>query len=82
MFKISTGQKINLEAKLRKAREASERNRLCVVLGHDEGLSIDELAKALRLSHATVCNYLKDYESEQKTKNDPKGGGQLKLAQE
>jgi transposase len=82
MFRISPDQKANLEAKLKRAREASERNRLCVVLGHDEGLSIDELAKALRLSHATVCNYLKDYESEQKTDHDPKGGGQLKLSQE
>jgi transposase len=82
MLKIPTDQKVNLEAKLKKAREASERNRLCVVLGHDEGLSIDELAKALRLSHATICNYLKDYESEQKTDHDPKGGGRLKLSQE
>ena len=82
MFKIPADQKINLESKLKKAREASERNRLCVVLGHDEGLSIDELAKALRLSHATICNYLKDYKSEQKTDHDPKGGGQSKLSQE
>jgi len=82
MFKIPAAQKVHLESKLKKAREASERNRLCVVLGHDEGLSIDELAKALRLSHATVCNYLKDYESGQKTDHDPKGGGRLKLFQE
>lgn len=82
MFKISTDQKVNLEAKLKKAREASERNRLCVILGHDDGLTIDELAKALRLSHATVCNYLKDYGSGQKTDHDPKGGGRLKLSEE
>jgi len=82
MFRISPGQKASLETKLKKAREASERNRLCVVLGHDEGLSIEELAKALRVSHATVCNYLKDYESEQKTDHDPKGGGRFKLSQE
>lgn len=82
MLRISPGQKANLEAKLKRAHEASERNRLCVVLGHDDGLSIDELAKALRVSHATVCNYLKDYESEQKTDHDPKGGGRLKLSKE
>jgi len=82
MFKLSPDQKAILEAKLRKAREASDRNRLCVVLGHDEGSSTAELAKVLRLSHATVCNYLKDYESEQKTAHDSKGGGQFKLSQE
>lgn len=82
MFRISPCQKASLEAKLKKAREASERNRLCVILGHDEGLSIDDLAKALRISHSTVCNYLKDYESEQKTNHDHKGGGQTKLSQE
>lgn len=82
MFRISPSEKASLEAKLKKAREASERNRLCVILGHDEGLSIDALAKAFRISHATVCNYLKDYELEQKIDHDPKGGGRLKLSPE
>jgi len=74
MLKLTANQRIILETGLKKAREASERNRLCVILGHDDGLSIDQLAKALRISHATVCNYLKDYDSEQKTKNDSRGG--------
>lgn len=81
MPKISVDQKNMLEIQLRKAREASERNRLCVILGHDDGLSIEELAKALRISHATVCNYLKDFDSQQKTSPDPRGGSESKLTE-
>jgi transposase len=79
MLKLTVDQKNILESKLRKAREASERNRLCVILGHDEGLTIDELSQALRISRATVCNYLKDFFSEQKTKNNFRGGAEPKL---
>ena len=82
MIKLTASQKISLEAGLKKAREASERNRFCVILGHDDGLTISELAMALRLSPATICNYLKDYESEQKTKHDPKGGTKSKLTED
>jgi transposase len=82
MIKLTASQKILLETELRKAREASERNRLCVILSHDDGLSIEELSKALRLSRATICAYLNDYDSEQKTKNDSRGGTQSKLDQE
>lgn len=82
MMKLTQVQKEDLESKLKKAREASERNRLCIILGHDEGLSIDQLAKAFRLSRATICNYLKDYKNEEKTQNELRGGRESKLNQE
>jgi transposase len=82
MKKLTSDQKRNLETILRKAKDVTERNRLCVILGHDEGHSIEELAEILRLSHSTVCNYLKDYDSDEKTKNDPQGGSNTKLTQE
>lgn len=82
MFKLTINQRIDLEIELKKAREASERNRLCVILGHDDGLSIEALSKALRISHATVCNYLKDFVSGCKTKNDLRGGAESKLIDE
>lgn len=81
MNKLTVEQKRTFEIGLRKTRDVAERNRLCVILGHDEGLTIEELSRALRLSHSTICNYLKDYDSEQKTKNDPKGGSTPKLTQ-
>ena len=58
MQKLTIDKKRVLEAEVRKAHNIAERNRLCVILGHDEGLTVEELAKALRISHATVCNYL------------------------
>lgn len=82
MIFLTVDQKAVLEKQLRKAREISERNRLCVILGHNEGLSIDDLARALRLSRATVCSYLVDFDSQQKTKNDPRGGLDPKLTDE
>jgi transposase len=82
MFKLTVDQKNILESKLRMAREASERNRLCVILGHDDGRTIEELAKVLRISHATVCNYLRDFTSGQKAKNDQRGGAEPKLTSE
>jgi transposase len=82
MLKLTVDQKSILETRLRKARDASERNRLCVILGHHDGLTIKALAKALRISHATVCNYLRDFETDQKTKNDPRGGAESKLTKE
>lgn len=82
MFKLTHDQKNTLEQQLRKARDVSERNRICVVLGHAEGWTIEELSKVLRVSHATVYNYLKDFDSNEKTKNDPRGGSESKLSEE
>jgi transposase len=82
MLKLTVEQKHILELDLRKAREASERNRLCVILGHNDGLSIAELGKVLRLSHATICGYLEDFDRNQKSKHDPRGGSASKLTEE
>jgi len=82
MFKLTADQKASLEAQLKKAREASERNRLCVILGFDDGHSIDDLAKVLRLNRATVYNYLQDFTSTHKTNHDARGGTNAKLSEE
>ena len=80
MTNLTNDQKIALEFQLKRARDVSERNRLCVILGHNEGLSVEVLAKALRLSHSTVCAYLNDFDSTQKTQHAPKGGTDPKLS--
>ncbi len=67
---------------LNQSRQASERNRLCVVLGYNEGLSVEELSKTLRLSPSTIYNYLNDYIASQKTQNTPKVGAESKLNKE
>lgn len=68
-----------LESLLRKTKDAAEWKRLFVILGYDEGQSIDELVLHTRLSKWTVEEYLKQYSSNNKTKNDPRGGSSSKL---
>lgn len=82
MQKLLENQKQELERKLRLSRKIDDRNRLCVILGYDEGSSIDELASILRISHATVYNYLNDFHKNQKMENLPRGGGKPKLDDE
>jgi transposase len=72
-------ERSSLESDLRKTNDAAEWKRLFVILGYDEGQSIDELAFLTRLSKWTVEEYLKQYSSQNKTKNDPRGGSSSKL---
>ena len=72
-------ERSSLESDLRKTNAAAEWKRLFVILGYDEGQSIDELAFLTRLSKWTVEEYLKQYSSQNKTKNDPRGGSSSKL---
>lgn len=76
---LTPSERSSLESDLRKTRDATEWKRLFVILGWDEGQSIDELAFLTRLSKWTVEEYLKDYSSQNKTKNDPRGGSSSKL---
>lgn len=79
---LSIAERANLEKQLKRPRDYSERNRLCVILGYDDGVSIEELAKVLRLNFVTVYEYLREYNSSGKTKNDPRGGSDPKLSEE
>src|SRR6185503_15138286 len=82
MSKLTVHEKKTLEASLKKARQINERNRLCIILGHNDGLIPEELAKVLRLSLATVYNYLRDYHTKEKTQHELRGGSASKLSQE
>jgi len=79
---LSITERTHLEKQLKKTRDSSEWKRICVILGYDDGVTIDELARILRISPHTVDNYLKEYKSNNKTKNDPRGGSEPKLSQE
>lgn len=81
-YSLTAEEKKSLELSLKQSRQANERNRLCVILGHHDGLAVEELSKVLRLSPASVYNYLSDYQFNQKLKNDPKGGSSGKLSKE
>ncbi|WP_220017832.1 helix-turn-helix domain-containing protein [Candidatus Rhabdochlamydia oedothoracis] len=84
-FYCSTFEKILnrlLEHKLKHPKDYSERNRLCVILGYDEGISTKNLAKTLRISPINVQEYLREYDSENKTGSSPRGGSKSKLSQD
>jgi transposase len=69
-----------LESKLKKTKDLSEWKRIFAILGFDDGQSVEELAQTLRLSRFTIEDYLKEYNSDDKTKNDPRGGSSSKLS--
>lgn len=77
---LSPTQRSALEAQVKKTRDMNERNRLCVILARDDGLEPDLIAQVLRLSRSSVYDYLREYQSEQKTQNDFRGGSESKLS--
>lgn len=78
---LTDQERVELEAQIKRTKDVSEWKRLFVILTYDEGLSIEELAKFVRLSPWTVEQYLKEYSARDKTKNDPKGGSSSKLSE-
>jgi transposase len=79
MQKLSPSQRSHLENLVRKTRDVNERNRVCVVLGRDDGHSIEEIAAILRISQSSVYDYLKEYDIKEKTINAPHLGKPSKL---
>ena len=83
MVKLQEKEKESLEKRLMKTvGQANEHTRLCVILGYDDGLSPEELAKVLRLSLPTIYNYLKAYTCQKQIKHGPRGGSNTKLTQD
>lgn len=80
MQKLSQAQRTTLEVQLKRTRDVHERNRLCVILARDQGHSPEVIADILHLSKESVFLYLREYENEEKTQHDPKGGRQCKLS--
>ena len=76
---LTEQERDSLESELRKTKDLPEWRRLFVILSYDEGQSVDDLAFLTRLSRWTIEEYLKQYSSHNKTKNDPKGGRSSKL---
>ncbi len=76
---ISPETKTELERRARQSRDVHERLRLCVVLARSEGMSLESIAQAHRISLQSVYRYLSEYESEAKTQHDSRGGSKSKL---
>lgn len=78
---LTEQERHSLETALKRAKNSAEWKRLFVILSYDEGQSTEELARLTRLSKWTVEEYLKEYSSQNKTKNDPRGGSSSKLTE-
>lgn len=78
---ISSERKQELENRAKKTRDIHERLRLCVILARSEGMSLEAIAQAHRISVQSVDRYLSEYEKETKTTHDSRGGSQSKLSE-
>jgi len=76
---ITSETKLELERRARQTRDKHEHTRLCVILARSEGMSIESIAQAHRISVSSVYQYLSDYELADKTKHESKGGSESKL---
>ncbi len=47
---------------------------LCVLLARDDGPESDFIAHVLHLTRSSVYEYLMEFQSEEKTRHDTKGG--------
>lgn len=79
MKRLSADQRCHLEKRVRKTKDVNERNRLCVILGRDDGRSVAEITTILRISESSVYDYLREYDEQGKTINDPHPGKPSKL---
>lgn len=79
MQKLSHDQRLYLEKLVKKTRDVNERNRVCVILGRDDGHSPSEIAAILRISESSVYDYQREYDTKQKTINNPHPGKACKL---
>lgn len=79
---LSPEIKLQLERRVRQTRDKYEHTRLCVILARSEGVSIELIAQTHRISVSSVYQYLADYEKENKTQHEPRGGTESKLSRE
>lgn len=78
---LTKEERVGLEEELKIAKDSAEWKRLFVILNYDDGCSVKALAILMRLSPWTIEDYLKKYSSQNKTKNDPRGGSPSKLSE-
>lgn len=79
MQKLSAEERSNLERLVKKTRDVNERNRVCVILGRDDGHTPTEIGAILRISESSVYDYQREYDQKKKTINDPHPGKTAKL---
>ncbi|WP_228840630.1 helix-turn-helix domain-containing protein [Candidatus Protochlamydia phocaeensis] len=67
-----------MERRVRQTKDKHEYTRLCVILARSEGLSVELIAQTHRISVSSVYQYLTEYEKENNTQHEPRGGTESK----
>lgn len=78
---ISSELKLELERRAKQTKDKHEHTRLCVILAKSEGMSIESIAQAHRISVGSVYRYLAEYEAEKKIEHNLRGGSLSKLSE-
>jgi transposase len=78
-MKLSEEIKLQLDRRARQTKDKHEYTRLCVILARSEGMSHESIAQAHRISVSSVYQYLCEYEKENKTQHETRGGSASKL---
>jgi len=78
---ISPDLKLQLERRVKQTKDKHEHTRLCVILAKSEGMSIELIAQAHRISTDSVYRYLAEYEAQEKIQHNPRGGSKSKLSE-
>ena len=79
---LSPEVKLQLERRARETKDKHEHTRLCVILSRSEGVSPEVIAQTHRISVSSVYLYLTEYENENKTQHEIRGGTDSKLNRE
>lgn len=79
---ISPQKKLELEKQARQTKDKNEHTRLCVILARSENMSPELIAQVLRISVSSVYGYFFEYEKENKTTHEIRGGSTSKLSEE
>jgi len=79
---LSSEAKLQLERLARQTRDKHEYTRICVILARSEGMSAESIAQAHRISVSSVYLYLTEYEKENKSQHEIRGGTESKLNRE
>lgn len=82
MKKLTPQERIELELTLKVTKDVNERDRIRVILGIDNGHSIEDIVDILRIGERTIYKYFEDYQKEGKTINDPHEGKPCRLSEE
>lgn len=72
--------KLEMEKRARQTKDLHERLRLCIILARSEGMSHELIAQAHRISVSSVYKYIAEYEKDNKTQHESKGGSESKLS--